>query len=82
MTRYPHDCIQIVAPYTFRVGQYAAVSHEDALALLGEDAHARLMGDPIRKLGPRPGTVYPWNVEAYLMQPNLRKTNLQASTRQ
>ena len=61
----------MVAPYIFRVSQYAAISHGDALALLGEDRLSRLTRDPIRKLGPTPETIYPWNVQAYLEQPTL-----------
>lgn len=51
---------------TARVGNFAAVPVDDCRRLLGEERCELLLSDPIRCLGPVPGTVYPWNVVDYL----------------
>ena len=61
----------IVAQYIEHVAQYAAVSVENATKLLGEERCQRMLSDRIRGLGPKPGTVYPWNVADYLVSPEL-----------
>lgn len=43
------------------------VEHDDAKAILGERWFASLTHDPIRHLGPKTATVYPWNVVDYLV---------------
>jgi len=48
---------ELVAPITVAVGGFQGVSAFDA---------RQLLGDPVRKLGPRKGFVYPWNVVDYL----------------
>ncbi len=53
---------ELVAERTFRIYGMAAVSRSDALWFLGSRALARLERDPIRGLGPLPGTFYPWYV--------------------
>ncbi len=57
---------KLVDLVTFRVGQYAAVHHHDAVLLLGQATFDRMMLNKIKNLGPVPGTVYPWNVIDYL----------------
>lgn len=52
----------LVRPYVFRVGQYAAVKHIDAMVLLGEFGLESLLRDRVRCLGPVNSTLYPWNV--------------------
>lgn len=62
---------QQVAPYVTRIRQFQAVSHADALALLGEERFERMLKSPIRSLGPTPETVYPWNVADFIQHPDL-----------
>lgn len=76
MSRAEADAI--VGAYVFRVDQYAAVSVDAAMFLLGQERGERLLADRIRCLGPAPGTVYPWNVADYLQHPDL---NLPANRR-
>lgn len=42
------------------------VAVEKVASLLGNDLLAVLLRDPIRRQGPRPGYIYPWNVIDYL----------------
>lgn len=58
---------KIVDTYVFKVEQYRAVSHMDALKLLGENRFGRLMDDAIRGVGPTKDTIYPWNVVDYML---------------
>ena len=51
---------------TVVIGGFKAVSHESALTLLGAHSFALLCDDAIRRLGPKPEFVYPWNVVDYL----------------
>lgn len=56
----------IVDSVTIAVEQYKAVAFDDCIRLLGPERFAMLQADPIRRFGPRAGTVYPWNVVDYL----------------
>lgn len=51
---------------TTRIEQFAAVSLEDAAAMLGPERFAAMRADRLRSQGPREGYVYPWNVVDYL----------------
>lgn len=66
MTMPREKAAAVVLPLTTRIGEYAAVAHDNAKLLLNDVDFARLQDDPIRSLGPRPGFVYPWNVIDYL----------------
>ncbi len=57
---------ETVAPFVRYHGQFRYVSHEDAKTILGEERFERMLKDRVRSQGPRPGTVYPWNVIDYL----------------
>ncbi len=56
----------VVDEYTFYVGRYMAVKHDDALQMLGEKVFALMMSDKVRCHGPTVDTVFPWNVVDYL----------------
>jgi hypothetical protein len=71
MTR--DEAKELVAPFIVYQGEYQSVQLKDAKSLLGDERFERLLHDPIRRLGPAIGTVYPWNVVDYLAQPDLRK---------
>lgn len=66
------DAQELVDRYTVAVQQYRGVPQSDVTRLLGDRA-AMLRSDPIRKLGPTPDFVYPWNVVDYLSNHNPRK---------
>ena len=57
---------QMVDAVTISVAQYKAVGFCDCLQLLGPERFLTLRSDPIRRLGPKSETVYPWNVIDYL----------------
>jgi hypothetical protein len=63
----------LVDGVTVSVQQYRAVPKSEVDRLL-RDRAVLLHSDPIRKLGPCPGFVYPWNVVDYLSQENPRKS--------
>jgi hypothetical protein len=70
MTR--EDAHRMVDPVTILIAEtYQAVSMEDAAELLG-DRLAMLLDDPVRKHGPTPDTIYPWNIVDYLSHDNPR----------
>lgn len=66
------DAQVLVDIFTVSVQQYQGVQQSDVTRLLGDRA-AMLRSDPIRKLGPTPDFVYPWNVVDYLSNHNPRK---------
>lgn len=63
----------IVDAVTFSVDQFKAVDFFDCLRLLGPERFLMLRSDPIRRLGPRTETVYPWNLVDYLSCENPRQ---------
>lgn len=69
------EATEKVEAVTFRVGPYAAVSLEQAESLLGADRMARLLADPIRKLGPNTEAFYPWNAVDYLAEREVNETS-------
>lgn len=63
----PRDVAQrLVDRVTTQIDQYLAVRHDDAQQLLGDVRFAAIMRDRLRRLGPLPNYVYPWNVVDYL----------------
>ena len=64
---------RLVDAVTDRRSQYAAVTRDDALDLLGGDRMDILLTDKVRNLGPTADTLYPWNVVDYLSQDDPRK---------
>lgn len=80
------DAQRIVDERTFNVDVFRAISIESAREVLGAERLARLLNDPIRRIGPGPQVLYPWNVVDYLSNENPRKggsssnsANLQSS---
>lgn len=69
MTR--QEAEQLVSPHVEYVQQFQAVNAEAAIHLLGVERCQRMFNDKIRGLGPKSGTVYPWNVVDYLQFPEL-----------
>jgi len=63
---------EMVNAVTIHMSQCHAVSFDDCEKLLGKTQFAKLKADPIRRLGPVPETVYPWNVVDYLSCENPR----------
>lgn len=74
MTR--SEAQSVVDSVTFMVDQFKAVDFADCIRLLGPERFLMLRSDPIRRLGPRPETVYPWNLVDYLSCENPRKKSL------
>jgi hypothetical protein len=63
----------IVDAVTISVEQYKAVDFGVCIRLLGPERFLMLRADPIRRLGPKVETVYPWNVVDYLSCENPRQ---------
>ena len=63
----------IVDAVTFMVEQFKAVDFSDCIRLLGPERFLLLRSDPIRRLGPKSETVYPWNLVDYLACENPRQ---------
>ncbi len=49
---------------------FSYVTNSDVVSIIGIDKFSDLTKDPIRRLGPITGTVYPWNVIDYLVKTN------------
>lgn len=63
---YRQQAIELVNPHVFNYKQYRCVDLTVARSLLGDEYYDRMMADKIKNLGPKPGTIYPWNVIDYL----------------
>ncbi len=63
-----HDT-ELVNRFVQNYHQFRYVRHDDVKYLLGDYRFGQIIKDPIRKLGPIPKTIYPWNVIDYLGLP-------------
>lgn len=62
---------EIVKKYTKKTEDgFSYVTDSDVVLIIGIDKFSDLTKDPIRRLGPIAGTVYPWNVIDYLVKTN------------
>lgn len=60
---------EIVEKHTKRTKDgFAYITNSDVVLIIGADKLSDLTKDPIRRLGPITGTVYPWNVIDYFVK--------------
>ena len=66
---------EIVTPYILKVNGYQAIHRLSAFIILGVKLYTELSTDKVRRQGPKPGFIYPWNIVDYLsgyVKPNAK----------
>ena len=71
MTR--SEARQHVAQYVEIIRHSRAVSHTNALTILGQERMNRILIDRVRHTGPTEGYIYEMNIVDYLVHPDLHK---------
>lgn len=69
---------EIVSPYIINVHGYHAIDRLSAFIILGDKLYTELSTDKVRRQGPKPGLIYPWNIIDYLsgyVKPNVKQVN-------
>ena len=57
---------ETVSEYIIYINGYQAVHRLSAYVILGDKLYTELSTDKVRRQGPKPGYIYPWNVTDYL----------------